>query len=273
MSASLITLNNVTKSFKVGLQTITVLEDISLELEQGDFLLLFGPSGSGKSTLLHILLGLEQPTAGRVVVDGQNFYDTSIEDDRSEYRKQRVGMVFQRPNWIGALNVLDNVMFPLYLLDVDEISAIQRANTALARVGMVNWANHKPSELSSGQQQRVALARALITEPEIIVADEPTGNLDYESGKELMSLLVQLNREGKTILMVSHDLEYLSYAKTAVQLQDGRMVGRYRGGDVTKIADAMEHQRKKLLKALSDETGQTEMMQAPSETKRVGRAI
>ncbi len=255
MSSKLFSLQQVSKSFTVGLQTFPVLSDVSLDIEQGDFALLFGPSGSGKSTLLHILLGLEQPTTGRVLAGGADFYGGEPEDERSEYRKQRVGMVFQRPNWVGALNVLENVMFPLYLLDVDEVEAVKQARIALDRVDMVSWANHLPSELSSGQQQRVALARALINDPELIVADEPTGNLDYESGKRLMSLLVELNKEGKTVLMVSHDLEYLSYAKTGLQLQDGKLVGVYRGGDVVKLAGAMEKQRKQLLKVLDEEAG------------------
>lgn len=141
-------------------------------------------------------------------------------------------MVYQQPNWIRSLTVLENVAFPLILLGIDKTESTKRAWEAIFNVGMREWTNYKPTELSGGQQQKVALARALVIDPEIIVADEPTGNLDYESGKNLMEMLVNLNKQGRTIIMVTHDLEYLKYCNTAVRIKDGVIQGVYRGSEV-----------------------------------------
>jgi putative ABC transport system ATP-binding protein len=149
------------------------------------------------------------------------------EDDRSEFRKLHIGMVYQQPNWIKALNVIENVSFPLLLLGVKKPEALEKAFDRLKSVNMQGWAYYLPGELSSGQQQRVSLSRALITDPEIIIADEPTGNLDFEAGQELMQLLTELNKTNKTIIMVTHDLEYLRFAKTAVRMLNGQIVGTY----------------------------------------------
>ena len=220
--ATIIKAEKIIKDFPVKSLDVRVLSDVSLTVNQGDFLIIFGPSGCGKSTLLHILLGLEPPTSGKVIFLGQSVYDAD-EDDRTEFRKVHVGMVYQQPNWIKALSVKENIIFALRLNGFSPLEADSRANQVLKTVEMSQWTDYYPTELSSGQQQRIALARAIVTNPEVLIADEPTGNLDFESGQTLMTLLSKLNKEGKTVIMVTHDLEYLSYANRAVQMFDGKI--------------------------------------------------
>jgi len=226
-SQNIIDIKKIAKSFLVGNQQIPVLKDINFQVNSGDFLIIFGPSGCGKSTLLHTILGLETPTSGSIDFFGKSLYSQSTEDDRSEFRKKNIGMVYQQPNWIKALNVVENVEFPLILTGIDQSSRRQKAIKFLTELEMQSWAEYHPSELSSGQQQKVALVRALITDPKIIIADEPTGNLDYDSGRELMLLLSRLNQQGKTIIMVTHDLEYIRYSKTAIRMLDGQVLKHY----------------------------------------------
>ncbi len=215
---------------------MSVLKGISFTVDKGDFLVIFGPSGCGKSTLLHGLLGLEEPTSGTISVLGKNIYDGWIEDNRSEFRKSHIGMVYQQPNWIKALTVLENVSFPLLMLGIAKQEAQIKAQEELKSIGMENWINYLPGELSSGQQQKASLARALVTNPEIIIADEPTGNLDFESGEELMELLVPLTQKEKTVIMVTHDLEYLKYATRALKMFDGEVTDHFEGTDIAKKA-------------------------------------
>lgn len=230
MSEPVIQIKNLFKSFITGTGEISVLKDVSLDIDEGDFLIIFGPSGCGKSTLLHVMLGLEEPSKGEVFFLGKNLYNKTSEDDRSSLRKNHIGMVYQQPYWVKALSVLENVAFPLLLLGQDEKQSLARAERILEVVEMNNWANFVPTELSSGQQQKISLARALITDPEIIVADEPTGNLDSESSQELMQLLADLNKSrNKTIIMVTHDMEYLKFAKRSVRIFDGKIAGIYDG--------------------------------------------
>jgi putative ABC transport system ATP-binding protein len=221
MNENILQAIDIHKSFFVGSQEIQVLKGVSFEVKTGDFAIILGPSGSGKSTLLHILLGLELPTSGKVICLNTDLYDYKSDDDRSAFRKKHVGMVYQQPNWIKSLNVLENVSFPLALLGVGKLESLKRARESLVNLGMEDWINYVPTELSGGQQQKVALARALVTNPELIIADEPTGNLDFESGQALIQLLVKMNNLGKTVLMVTHDLEYVKYGKTAIRIKDG----------------------------------------------------
>lgn len=228
MSEYLFQVQQVSKSFHVATADVPVLKDINFDVRAGDFLVIFGPSGCGKSTLLHTMLGLEEPTKGKVLFLGKHLYNGVTEDGRSDFRKQHAGMVYQQPNWIRSLTVLENVAFPLLLLGEDQPEALKKADQAIAMVEMQEWSSYIPTELSSGQQQRVSLARALVSNPEVIIADEPTGNLDYESGQELMKLLTSLNTKAKkTVVMVTHDLEYLSFAKTAIRMFNGKIVGVY----------------------------------------------
>lgn len=231
MTEPVIKVENLNKSFRVGEEDVRVLHDLSFVVKTGDFWVIFGPSGCGKSTLLHTILGLEPPTTGKVTFLDRDFYAFPDEDARSVFRKRNIGMVYQQPNWIKALRVVDNVAFPLLLLGESRPEAQKKARSMLTAVGMVHRAEYWPTELSSGQQQRVALARALIINPKIIIADEPTGNLDFESGQTLMELLVGLNRQGKTIIMVTHDLDYLKYATQVIRMLDGRIIETYTVGD------------------------------------------
>lgn len=224
----IIQVKNIFKTFHVGDQDVVVLKDVSFEVGQNDFCVIFGPSGCGKSTLLHTILGLEAPTKGVCIFLSKDLYADMSEDQRSDFRKSHIGMVYQQPNWIKSLTVLENVAFPLVLMGKPKAENLEKAKSMLEVMGMSDWMNYAPTELSSGQQQKIALARALVTDPEVIIADEPTGNLDFESGQELMRLLVKLNKEqGKTILMVTHDLEYLKFAKTVVKMFNGMIAEEY----------------------------------------------
>ena len=219
----LIKVDNLKKTFTVGSQQIEVIKGISLNVSKGDFAILFGPSGCGKSTLLHIMIGLEYASSGKIIFDDQDF-GLMKEDQIVSFRKENVGVVFQQAVWVKSLNVLDNVSMPNRLRGLSKEEAEKKSMECLAKVGMTDWANYHPSELSSGQQQRVALARALTTDPLVIVADEPTGNLDTVSGDELMKLLLDLNKTGTTILMITHDLEYMVYASRLFHILDGLLV-------------------------------------------------
>lgn len=221
-----IEVKNVDKDFLVGGQNIKVLKGISLRILAGDFVIIFGPSGCGKSTLLHGILGLEPPTRGEVIFQGMNLY-ASGEDERVEYRKKNIGMVYQQSIWIKSINVLNNITFPLHLYGMPDEEIDKRARAALRQVSMEEWCDHWPTELSSGQQQRVSLARALVTDPPVIVADEPTGNLDSVSGKLLMDLMLEQNKKGKTVIMVTHDLAFLPYANRIFHIVDGRLDREY----------------------------------------------
>jgi len=246
---TVISVEQLSKSFRVGEQDVPVLKNISLEVREGDFVIIFGPSGSGKSTLLHSILGLEPPSAGRVTLLGKDIYETkhsvsNTEDELSDFRKRHVGMVYQQANWIKSLTVAENTAFPLRLLGEEKQESLKKATAALVEVGMSNWAGYVPSELSSGQQQKVALARAMITGPELVIADEPTGNLDYDSGQDIMHLLALLNeRRNRTVVMVTHDLEYLRFARTAVRMFDGEVAGVYGEHDKEKLMREVRSKR------------------------------
>lgn len=235
MTKSILTCRNIQKSFRVGEQDVTVLSDVSIDITEGEFIVIFGPSGCGKSTLLHILLGLETPSSGTVLFDNEDMYKKYSEDDRSVLRKKHMGMVYQQPNWIKSLSVLDNVAFPLLLNGVSPEDARMMALKKITEVSLSEWASYRPTELSSGQQQKIALARGVSTNPRLIIADEPTGNLDYKSGVELMELLTALNKEGKTVIMVTHDLDYLMYASVAVEMFDGKVVRSYSRHEIPSL--------------------------------------
>ena len=220
---TIIEINNLKKSFSMKDSEVSVLKGINIKVKQGEFAIIFGPSGCGKSTLLHCILGLEKPTSGQVLVEGKDFYSMD-EDGRALYRRYHVGMVFQQPLWISALNIIENVSFPLHLLELDEKEILERSKKNLELVGMDKWADYMPSELSGGQQQKVTLARALSIDPLMIIADEPTGNLDTVSGRELLETFLKLVDLGKTIVMVTHDLEYLKYATKIYHMLDGEVV-------------------------------------------------
>lgn len=231
MSKNIVQLTDIYKSFTLGEQEVEVIKGVSFAITEGDFVILFGPSGCGKSTVLNILLGLETPTKGNVLFEEESLYSLT-EDERAQLRKQKVGMVYQQSNWIKSLNVIENVAFPLLLRGVSQSEREQKAIEVLKLVEMEQATYQIPSELSSGQQQRVSLARALVSDPVLLVADEPTGNLDSVAGDYVMQLFQKFNGQGKTVIMVTHDLEYLSFATSSINMSDGSVIGHYKAGDV-----------------------------------------
>jgi putative ABC transport system ATP-binding protein len=235
----LLQVENVKKNFLVGGQIINVLKGISLEINKGDFVIIFGPSGCGKSTLLHTILGLEEPTEGKVIIEGRDYYKMD-EDERGKYRKGKIGVVFQQSIWIKSLNVIENVSFLGRMAGLGEEAAVKIAEEKLKMVKLESWNQHRPGELSSGQQQRASLARALTIDPLIIVADEPTGNLDTVAARELMNLFKDLNSGmTKTIIMVTHDIEYLGYANKVFHIIDGNLVKTLNRKEAEELADSL----------------------------------
>lgn len=213
-------MESVTKHYTHRGKHVKALENVTLEIPRGDFVSVVGPSGSGKSTLLLTFGGMLSPAAGRVVVDGQSLYELAS-DKRAAVRRKTIGFVFQTFNLVPYLTAMENVQIPLYLAGVDRTEQEKRAASLLDQVGLSDRLDHKPSELSVGQQQRVALARMLANDPAVILADEPTGNLDPETGQSILGFLEQLNGEGRTIVMVTHDMRAAQRAKRVLKLVDG----------------------------------------------------
>ena len=221
--SSLIAVNSVNKTYKRGEETLVVLDDLSLEVQQGDFLALMGPSGSGKSTLLNLIGGLDTPTSGEIVVNEQHL-ETMNASSLSDWRANNVGFIFQFYNLLPVLTANKNVEIPLLLTNLSGSQRKEHVSTALNVVGLSDRGSHKPNELSGGQQQRVAIARALVSDPDILVCDEPTGDLDRNTASEILDLLQILNRDhGKTILMVTHDPVAAEFAKRTLHLDKGKL--------------------------------------------------
>jgi putative ABC transport system ATP-binding protein len=219
----MIQLNGVTKTYKMGDETIYALRDVSLKIEQGDFLAITGPSGSGKSTLATIIGGLDTPDSGSVTIGEQTLKNAS-DTVLSYYRNKKIGFVFQTFNLQPNYTALENVMIPLILGRVKGKERVARAKDCLKAVGLDDRMNHKPGEMSGGQRQRVAIARALANSPEIIIADEPTGNLDSAKGEEIITLLENLNKQNKiTLIMVTHDLAIAKRAHKVIEIHDGKI--------------------------------------------------
>ena len=217
----LVSIRNLSKSYKRGSQTIPVLRDISIEVETGEFLSLMGPSGSGKTTLLNLIAGIDNADYGSLEVGGVDISQLN-ESQLSKWRSTHVGFIFQFYNLIPVLNALENVQLPLLLTSLGRAERKQHAESALEAVGLSNRVDHFPSQLSGGQQQRVAIARAIVTDPIILVADEPTGDLDKKSATEVMDLLQQLNESfEKTIIMVTHDPRAAQRSKRTLYLDKG----------------------------------------------------
>ena len=219
----MITLKNIKKIFKTEEVETWALQNVSLEVKKGEFVAIMGPSGCGKSTLLNILGLLDNPTEGTYMLDG-NDVSCMSEDDRTDLRKGKLGFVFQSFNLIDELNVTDNIELPLLYMNCPRKERRERVAEVIERVAMAHRAQHFPAQLSGGQQQRVAIARAVISRPSIILADEPTGNLDSKHGKEVMELLKELHREGTTIIMVTHSQRDANYAERVINLFDGEIV-------------------------------------------------
>jgi len=216
-------MENVTKTYKHRGALVTALDEATVQIKPGDFISVVGPSGSGKSTLLLMLGGMLSPTSGKVLLDGQSLYDLNT-DQRAHLRKKKVGFVFQTFNLIPYLTALENVMVPLYLAKEESSSQCERATSLLERVGLGDRIHHKPCELSVGQQQRVALARMLANDPAVILADEPTGNLDPETSQQVIRFFEEVNAEGKTIVMVTHDPRAAERAKHTLRITNGAIL-------------------------------------------------
>jgi putative ABC transport system ATP-binding protein len=223
-AAPLIRVRQLAKSYQRGDQQIPVLQGIDLEVHAGEFIALMGPSGSGKSTLLNLLAGIDQPTAGTIEIGGVDIA-TLDEGELADWRAAHVGFIFQFYNLLPVLSAHENVELPLLLTDLSGRERAERVDQVLAMVGLTDRADHYPNELSGGQQQRVAIARALVTDPSLIVADEPTGDLDRATGEEVLRLMDGLVRElGKTIVMVTHDPKAAARAQRLVHLEKGVLV-------------------------------------------------
>ena len=219
----MITLKNISKVFQTEEVETWALQNVSLQVKKGEFVAIMGPSGCGKSTLLNILGLLDNPTEGTYLLDGTDV-SRMQEDERTELRKGKLGFVFQSFNLIDELTVQENIELPLLYMNVPQKERRQKVKEVVERVAMSHRAGHFPAQLSGGQQQRVAIARAVISRPHIILADEPTGNLDSKHGKEVMELLKELHREGTTIIMVTHSLHDANYAERIINLFDGEIV-------------------------------------------------
>lgn len=223
MSNEFIQLRSLCKSYYKGKQKIDVFKDLNLTINKGEFVSIMGPSGSGKTTLLNILGGLDKPTTGTAVIDG-NQISIMSQGKLSKWRSKNVGFVFQFFNLIQILSAQENVEFPLLLTGLSASARKSHAVTALEIVGLKDYVKNKPKELSGGQEQRVAIARAIVTDPSILVCDEPTGNLDRNSAKEIMELLVALNqRQGKTIIVVTHDPKVAELASKRLVFDNGEL--------------------------------------------------
>lgn len=213
---------NLTRTYIVGNSTVNALRGVNIEVETGEFVALMGPSGSGKSTMMHLLGCLDTPTAGRYLLEERDI-STLSKDERARMRNSRIGFIFQTFNLLPRLNALENIELPL-LYGQHNGDVNKHASQALERVSLIKRAQHRPNELSGGERQRVAIARALVTNPALILADEPTGNLDSKTGTDIMRLLVELCAEGHTILMVTHDAKVAAHAGRILHMQDGEIV-------------------------------------------------
>jgi len=221
---NVVEIRNLSKVYVRGKQKVEVLHHIDLDIAQGDFLALMGPSGSGKTTLLNLIGGLDSPTQGSLAVDGVRI-DSLGEAALAKWRSEHVGFVFQFYNLLPMLSAQKNVELPLLLTRLSAVQRRKNASIALQLVGLADRASHKPTELSGGQQQRVAIARAIVSDPDLLVCDEPTGDLDRQSAEEVLGLLQMLNREhGKTIIMVTHDPKAAEYARHTLHLDKGELV-------------------------------------------------
>ncbi len=223
--AAMIALAHVTKTFHVGDEVVHALDDLTFSVQSGEFIAIIGPSGSGKSTLANVIGGLDRPTSGTVIVNGKNL--SKIRDAKlSEYRNHHVGFIFQSFNLQNDISALDNVMMPLLFAKMGRAARRKRAMECLRAVGLADRMRHKATQLSGGQRQRVAIARALAVRPGIIIADEPTGNLDSARGQEIMALLKNLNKRGLTLLVITHDLAIARQAGRVLQILDGKLTER-----------------------------------------------
>lgn len=221
LEKEMIKMTKINKVYKMGSNTFKALDNVNLTICKGEYVAIVGPSGAGKSTLMNIIGCLDKPTEGEYILDGLN---TRCSDNKlADIRNKKIGFIFQNYNLLPKLNIFENVQLPLLYAGYSNKEIKEKSIIAIKKVGLESHIKHKPTELSGGQMQRVAIARALVTEPQIILADEPTGALDSKTGKEVLKMITELNEEGNTIIMITHDREIASYAKRMVTVKDGRI--------------------------------------------------
>ena len=221
---AMLVLTDVIKRYKMGEQYVNALNGVSLQIERGEYIAIMGPSGSGKSTMMNILGFLDVPDKGEYIFDGQKITGMS-EKELAFVRNRRVGFIFQTFNLLPRETALENVELPMIYSGTSRIKRFETAKKLLNMVGLGERINHRPNELSGGERQRVAIARALVNNPDIILADEPTGNLDTKTGNEIMSILDNLNKQGKTVVLVTHDPEIAEHSDRIIHIRDGKIIG------------------------------------------------
>ena len=244
MANPLINIKKLTRDFVLGTEIINVLRGIDLQINKGEYVALMGPSGSGKSTLMNLLGCLDTPTSGTYVLNGSDVSQMS-DDQLAEIRNKEIGFVFQTFNLLPRSTSLDNVALPLIYAGAGKKERDERATKALENVGLGNRVTHKPNELSGGQRQRVAVARALINNPSIILADEPTGNLDTKTSIEIMGLLEEIHQKGNTIILVTHEEDIAQHAHRIVRMRDGLIEKDYKNEDIKTVSPRLSHLEKK----------------------------
>lgn len=230
------------KIYRVGKNEVQAIKSINLKLFRGEMLAVMGSSGSGKSTLLNIIGALDSPTSGAIIINGEEVQDYHVEPYATKYRSQNIGFIFQSYNLLKDLTVEENISLPLILKGEEKKTIIHKTSEILDLIGLQKWRNHRPVELSGGQQQRIAIGRAIITAPPILLADEPTGNLDYNTSIDILNMMVDMkNRLNQSIIIVTHDPQVATYADRVIFLHDGNIVNEYiketEKGDVSVILD------------------------------------
>jgi putative ABC transport system ATP-binding protein len=234
---ALIRLQNISRRYQMGAETVHALRDVSLELQRGEYVAIMGPSGSGKSTLMNLIGCLDTPTSGTYELNGEHVSDMD-DNQLAEIRNREIGFVFQTFNLLARSNALHNVELPLIYAGMPAEERRQVALEALAQVGLADRVHHKPNELSGGQRQRVAVARALVNKPSILLADEPTGNLDSKTGNEIMVLFEELSRKGNTIIVVTHEEDIARHARRILRIRDGLIAGDEQRTETKAAAEA-----------------------------------
>ncbi|MXV52201.1 ATP-binding cassette domain-containing protein [Pedobacter sp. HMF7647] len=240
----LITIKDIGRKYVIGSETIHALKSVSLDINKGEFVALMGPSGSGKSTLMNILGCLDTPTKGEYILNGIRVSDMT-DNELAEVRNKEIGFVFQTFNLLPRSSSLDNVALPLVYSGIGKKDRDERAQKALENVGLGNRVDHKPNELSGGQRQRVAVARALINNPSIILADEPTGNLDTKTSVEIMGLLEEIHSKGNTIILVTHEEDIAQHAHRIVRMRDGLIENDYQNVEVKSVSPRLTQMKEK----------------------------
>lgn len=237
----IIQLTNIAKFYTIGTETIHALRSVSLEIYKNEYVALMGPSGSGKSTLMNVLGCLDSPSGGEYTLNGKAVAQM-LDDELAEVRNKEIGFVFQSFNLLPRSTSLDNVALPLVYAGFSKEQRVKRATEVLEQVGLGGRIMHKPNELSGGQRQRVAIARALVNNPAIILADEPTGNLDSKTSVEIMALLEEIHKQGNTIILVTHEEDIAQHAHRIVRLKDGMVERDYKNDNITTVSNRVAHQ-------------------------------